>query len=100
MANGSKIIQGLEEAVGYARGNGEAREVRFTVPNSVDVRAIRLRLGMSQKEFSLRFGFSLATLRHWEQGQRMPDGAAKVLLTVIDRKPEAVQEALQEAMAM
>ena len=30
----------------------------------------------------------------WEQGRRVPDRAARVLLTVIDREPEAVVRAL------
>ena len=98
MANGHKIIQGMEEALLHARGATVGRVTTVDVPNSIDVRAIRQRMNMSQREFAMRFGFSLATLRHWEQGQRMPEGPARVLLTVIDRKPDAVQEALQEAV--
>lgn len=94
MATGNKIIQGLTEAVESARGAEVGRVTVVNVPHSIDVRRIRERLDMSQREFAFRFGFSLATLRHWEQGQRVPDGAARVLLTVIERKPEAVQEAL------
>jgi putative transcriptional regulator len=98
MANGHKIIQGMTEALLSAQGTTVGRVATVNVPNSIDVRAIRQRMNMSQREFALRFGFSLATLRHWEQGQRMPEGPARVLLTVIDRKPDAVQEALQEAV--
>jgi putative transcriptional regulator len=95
MDNGRKILRGLEEAARHARG--EAVNVRTRtvfVPNAIDVRAIREKLGLSQEEFALRFGFSLGTVRHWEQGRRYPDGAARVLLTVIDRQPKAVDEAL------
>ena len=55
---------------------------------------MRESLKMSQAEFALKFGFSLGTLRQWEQGRRHPDGAARVLLTVIKRDPEAVSNAL------
>lgn len=41
-----------------------------------------------------RFGFSTATLRHWERGDRAPHGPALVLLNVIDHNPKAVIEAL------
>lgn len=64
------------------------------VPKSVDVRSVRHKLNMSQEAFSLRFGFNLATLRQWEQGRRQPDGAARVLLKIIDRETEAVDRAL------
>ena len=55
------------------------------------------RLGLTQKEFALKFGFSVGTLRHWEQGQRMPEGPARVLLTIIDHDPVAVEKALEAA---
>jgi putative transcriptional regulator len=97
MSNGRKIINGLEEAVAHAKGLGGATKIRVVhVPNTIDVRSIREKLGLSQEEFCLRFGFSLGTVRHWEQGRRYPDGAARVLLTVINRAPKAVCEALEE----
>jgi putative transcriptional regulator len=41
-----------------------------------------------------RFGILPATLRDWEQNRRHPDGAARVLLMVIDKEPDAVTRAL------
>ncbi|WP_413993730.1 helix-turn-helix domain-containing protein [Labrys okinawensis] len=52
---------------------------------------------MSQEEFAARFGFSVNTLRHWEQGLRQPEGPARAYLLVIERAPAAVQEALRAA---
>ena len=49
---------------------------------------------MTQEQFAARFGFSMATLRHWERGDRTPHGSALVLLKVIERNPQAVTEAL------
>lgn len=69
--------------------------VRLSVPSAVDVRALRLRLGMTQNLFAARFGFPLATLRHWEYGQRKPAGASLTLLNVIARNPRAVLQALR-----
>jgi putative transcriptional regulator len=60
----------------------------------VDVVAIRTRLGLSQGEFAARFGFKLDALQNWEQDRRRPDGAARALLRVIEREPEAVLRAL------
>ncbi len=57
-------------------------------------RRVRKRLGLSQLEFSHRIDVSLETIRNWEQGKRRPTGAAKALLKVLDRAPEAALSAL------
>jgi len=94
---GKKIIEGLEEALRYARG--EDTGARVTVVEVPDVPAIRKKLGLSQEDFARNFGVSLGTLRNWEQGSRQPEGPARVLLKVIDREPDAVKRALVEASA-
>lgn len=91
------ITRGLEEALAYAEGAADHTRYRIHVPTSVDVRAIRTRLGLTQEAFAGRFGFSIKTLRHWEQGRRAPEGPARAYLLVIDRDPEAVLRALQAA---
>lgn len=97
MADGSKIISGLQDAIAHAHGDGSrARVSTVTVPKQIDVRAIRHRLGMSQEEFALRFGFPISTVRNWEQGQRNPAGPSRVLLLLIERMPEKVQEVLRD----
>lgn len=87
------IRQGLQEAIAHARGDTGA--VRVYRPEAVDVKALRQRVAMTQEQFAARFGFSVATLRHWERGDRTPQGPALVLLNVIDKNPAAVLEALQ-----
>ena len=59
-------------------------------PDAIDVARIRQRLLLSQGGFARRYGFSLATLRHWEQGARSPGAAARAYLSVIARDPERV----------
>ena len=59
-----------------------------------DVKAIRDNLGKSQPEFAMMIGVSVATLRNWEQGRRVPDGPAQALLRVAAQNPEAVAAAL------
>jgi len=91
------IRRGLEEAVSYAKGQADAKAYRVHVPEAIDVKAIRVKLGMTQEESSGRFGFSVNTLRHWEQGLRQPEGVTRAYLLVIDRAPKAVQKALRAA---
>lgn len=86
------IKQGLQEAIAHAKGEGA--EVQVHYPRPVDVKALRARVGMTQEQFAARFGFSAATLRHWERGDRTPRGPALVLLNVIERNPGAVIAAL------
>jgi putative transcriptional regulator len=57
-------------------------------------RRVRRRLGFSQAEFAERIDVSLDTIRNWEQGKRQPTGAAKALLRVLDKAPEAALVAL------
>jgi putative transcriptional regulator len=64
------------------------------IPETIDVAAIRGRLGMSQAQFAARFGFSVKNVRNWEQGSRQPEGPARAYLVVIDRNPRAVEKAL------
>ena len=89
------IRRGLAEAVAYANGEADSSAYGVHVPGDIDVRAIRMKLGMTQDEFAGRFGFSVNTLRHWEQGKRQPEGPTRAYLLVIDRAPKAVQKALR-----
>jgi putative transcriptional regulator len=86
------IARGLNEAISHAKGEKVA--VKIFKPEEVDVSKLRRRMGMTQEQFAARFGFSVATLRHWERGDRTPQGAALVLLNVIKRAPDAVTAAL------
>ena len=93
---GEKIIAGLNNAVRYSRGDERGAVVHeVDIPDSIDVKGVRSKLGMSQGSFAVQFGISTATLRNWEQGRRAPEGPARVLLTIIDREPEAVRRALR-----
>jgi putative transcriptional regulator len=73
---------------------GTLKPPRTTVFQPADVRAVRAKLGVSQSEFALMIGVSVATLRNWEQGRRTPEGPALALLRVALKNPRAVAEAL------
>lgn len=75
----------------------DARVPQATPASPMDVHALRHKLHLSQRDFAGRFGFSLATLRHWERGDRRPTGTALVLLHVIRDNPRAVLLAVRKA---
>lgn len=88
------IKQGLDEALEFSKGRkGKAVIHEFT---PVDVKNIRAKIGMSQNEFASAFGISVSTLRHWERGDRTPQGPALVLLNVVAKEPKAVLRALRK----
>lgn len=89
----SSIKQGLEEALEFSQGKVSKAVVhKFS---SIDVKEVRAKVGMSQNEFASAFGISVSTLRHWERGDRSPQGPALVLLNVVAKEPQAVLNALK-----
>jgi putative transcriptional regulator len=90
-----QMMDGLDEVEAFLAG--EKKGFKAHVPQEVDVKEIRNRLGMTQAKFSDTFGFSLDAIKHWEGGRRTPEAPARTLLTVIDRNPTAVLTALNPA---
>ena len=94
---GKKLIAAAKEGVAIARGEMDPASYRLHVPAKINVRAMRQKLGMTQEEFAIRYGLTLARVRDWEQGRSAPDGAARAYLRVIEKEPEAVDRALAVA---
>jgi putative transcriptional regulator len=83
---------------------GDASRVRFrklSVPDDIDVKAVRDKMGLSQKQFAELFGFKLQTVQSWERktNRRKPALTARLLLTALRNKPEAILDALVERRA-
>jgi putative transcriptional regulator len=95
--SGARIISSAREALAYARG-GSAEGFVVHVPEQLDVRSIRLGLGLSQRDFAARFGFDVRAVQNWEQKRRQPDAAARILLKVIALEPDAVMRALSRPL--
>jgi putative transcriptional regulator len=89
------IRQGLEGALAHAKGKDVGARVHQVSVPEPDVAAIRTRAGLSQAEFARSIGVAVGTLRGWEQGRRRPDGPARVLLALIEKRPRIVQDELQ-----
>lgn len=91
---GKRIVESLKEAVAWTEGRTAGTRVTTVHVPTVDVRAVRRKLGLSQAQFASRFGFAPASIKNWEQGRTRPDGPARILLAVIARHPDAVEDTL------
>ena len=62
---GKSILAGLQDALAYAQGDttrGQAHTVQ--VPATVDVKAIRKRLGLTQAAFAQRYDLEVSSIRN------------------------------------
>ena len=89
-----KIMAGVNDAIAYVDGTADKAGYGVHTLSSPDVKAIRAKTGLSQAKFAHTYAIQKRALEDWEQGRRIPSGPAAVLLTVIDREPQAVLRAL------
>lgn len=80
---GQEILEGIREIK-----RGEHGQV-ITVP---PVKEVRDATGLSQSRFAELLGVSVRTLQEWEQGRRAPSGAARTLLRIAAKNPQALVE--------
>ena len=93
---GKRILKSAREALAYARGEADTGFVAH-VPDGIDVKSVRERTGLSQPKFAQRIGVPVGTLRNWEQRRREPEGPARILLALLEKRPNIVEELLSEA---
>lgn len=62
---------------------------------TVDVKLIRMRLNLSQKEFSKIYRIPLNLIQTWESGAKKPDGASQTYLRLIAKEPELIKSSLK-----
>ncbi len=87
------LLKSIDEARAIRAGKHKpSRTITF---NPLEVKTIRKRLHVSQLQFAHLIGVSAATLRNWEQGRTYPEGAARALLKVAARRPDAILESLR-----
>ena len=91
---GAELARGLRQAAAHFKGELKLPSYEYRIPERVDVRALRQKSGLSQAEFAARYALNARTVQEWEQGRAEPDLAARAYLTVIERSPQAVQDAL------
>ena len=66
--------------------------MRVHIPPAYNVAKIRAKLKLTQRDFARRYGFSVDSIQNWEQGRRVPSGAARTLLAIAARNPQALLE--------
>jgi len=86
------IKKGLEEAIAFAQG--KKTDVKIHRVPTVDVKKLRIKIGVSQNAFATAFGISLSTLQRWEKGEKSPRGPALILLNLLQREPRTFHKAL------
>lgn len=91
----NSVMDGLNEALAFARGAKTEAVVHQVEVPAVDVAAIRASTGLSQGAFARSIGVAKGTLLNWEHSRRRPTGPAQVLLAMIAKKPSLVSELLR-----
>jgi putative transcriptional regulator len=84
----AELMASVREGGAILRGDKPASRIFMIQPP--DIKEIRVGFGLTQEQFAALMGISVRTLRNWEQGRRVPEGPARVLLQVAARHPEAV----------
>lgn len=75
-----------------ARRDGTIEKDEIIPPEKALVAVARAATGLSQATFARLLGVSVRTLQEWEQGRKVPSGAAATLLKVAARHPEVLKE--------
>ncbi len=89
----AELVTSVKEGVSILRG--EKRASRTFQLERLDIKRIREGYRLTQEQFAAMLGISVRTLRNWEQGRRVPEGPAMVLLQVADKHPEAVLDVVR-----
>lgn len=80
---GQEVLEGIRELKRGEHGR---------IVNLPSVSSVRERTGLSQARFAALLGVSVRTLQEWEQGRRAPSGAARTLLLIAQKNPQALLE--------
>ena len=89
----AELVASVKEGGAILRGEKES--ARSFHLEALDIKHIREGYNLTQEQFAAMLGISVRTLRNWEQGRRVPEGPAMVLLKVADKHPEAVLDAVR-----
>ena len=93
------IMQGLQEAIAYTRGElTEGVKVHRLAVNEVDtftpaeIKQTRLNADMTQWMFAKVIGVTAKSVEAWEGGRSKPDGAARRVIGLMAKNPRFADE--------
>lgn len=94
------LKEGLEEAIDYHKGKVKLRTKEVFIPDAPknykanDIKKLRERLGITQKELASWMNVSLNTVQTWEQNKRNPSHASLRLLEVFEKDFASLEKTL------
>lgn len=95
---GKRLEAAFREGIEAAKDEKSINKTTVEVA-TIDVKAVRKSLDLTQEDFADRFGFSVSSVRNWEQGRRRPEKSARLLLAMIQEAPDTVREVLDRVGA-
>jgi putative transcriptional regulator len=91
-----ELVASVKEGAAILRNEAPAsRTFQF---DKLDIKRIRQGYRLTQVEFAAMLGVSVRTLQNWEQGRRVPEGPARVLLQVAAKHPDIVLDAIRSGL--
>ncbi len=96
------LSEGLQEAIEFEKGNGEAKTVTFIIKpvkkySNHDIKQIRKKAGMTQSVFASYMGVSSKTVEAWELGRTHPTGPAYRLLDILAEGKQDILSFIKKA---
>lgn len=88
-------VASIEDAIAFMQGDKSRGVATLVTIPSIDVKSVRKKTGMTQKQFCEVFAIKSGTLQDWEQKRKIPSGAARILLALIDQHPATVKKTLR-----
>jgi putative transcriptional regulator len=93
----AEIKEGFDALAEERAGKVTLRKQTVNYQPAVEMSAeevvrVRTKLNVSQPVFARRFRTEAKTIANWEQGRSKPNAQAAILLKLVDRHPELLDE--------
>jgi|LakMenEpi03Aug12_release.lakeMendotaPanAssembly.Ray.scaffolds.fasta_scaffold121407_4 putative transcriptional regulator len=96
-----KLDTALSEALEFVRGNVKLRSKEIFIPdypknyNAEEIKKLRSKLGITQKDLAAWLNVSLNTVQAWEQSTRNPSHSSLRLLEIFDKDFLIIEQILK-----
>ncbi|SUT99915.1 DNA-binding protein, virulence gene repressor RsaL [Actinobacillus lignieresii] len=94
------LMEGAEALEQYLQGKITLRTTVLEKPEPIElspseVKSIREKLNLSQAVFAHKLHTSVRTYQGWEQGKTKPNPQAVLLLRMVDKSPQLLEQMAQ-----